>query len=497
MLRLERLPGNVTAVLIFGRPPLVFGAFACALWVMFTHNPVAYILGVTLLVLAMAFDWIDGWFAARYRPHSRLRPLVDRMMDRIVLSIIFPVLGAGMFWRLHRMEAVLTAAEAQQALLHALFVLAISVLVLLRDQFALFLLGVAQRREAEVESESLTRLRTLVASPMAVLLYAHAFYLPTVGWEGFYRWVDPLNQIPLRVWFVIEMTFLLINIVSATLYLRKYGPMALDDICEDDEVLRRRILSVLPNALTLMNALLGVTAVVFAGYGRVREALFLLIGAVFFDRLDGLVARRLGLTEPLPREDGKPVGIPMGAMLDDISDAVSFCFAPALIYYMVLAGLPSGERVPLPLGLVALVYAGAGVSRLTYFVLDKNPVPGFFKGMPVPAAALLVMAPVEMAAYAAKHLPDQEFFWSAVATGAMVVASVTMNLFPVRYLHVGRLMGRRPGLKWFSLIAWVVTVFTPIFGIIVFAFCVVYVISPVFTSRIDPRIAAQERPPAA
>ena len=76
----------MAAVLTFGRPPLVFGAFACALWVMIVENPLPYLFGVSFLTLAMAFDWIDGWFAKRYIPESRLGPLADRMMDRVVLS---------------------------------------------------------------------------------------------------------------------------------------------------------------------------------------------------------------------------------------------------------------------------------------------------------------------------------------------------------------------------------------------------------------------------
>jgi len=492
MIRLERIPGNLAAVLVFGRPPLVFGAFASALWVMFTHNPLGYVFGTSLLILAMAFDWIEGWFSGRYRPHSRLGPLVDRMMDRMVLSIIFPVLGAGMLWRFNRLGATAPPAALQQELLHALFVVAVGVLVLLRDQFALFLLSFAKRAQPHVESPQLTRLRTMVASPMAVLLYAYAFYLPAAGWEAFYRWVGWINHVPLRVWFVVEMVFLLINIVSITLYLRKYGPLALDEICEDDEVLRRRILSALPNTLTLMNGVLGITAAVFASYGRVREALFLLIGAVFFDRLDGLVARRLGLTQPPP--GGAARGIPVGAMLDDISDAISFCIAPAFIFYLVLEPLPAAAALGVPLWLVAGIYAVAGMSRLVVFVLDKRPIPGFFKGMPVPAAAILVTAPVEIAHQAASSGWPQAEVWPAVAVGVMLTAAVVMNLFVVRYLHVGRLFGRRPLLKWASLVLWVVMVFTPYFGVMLFAAAAIYLLSPLFTWRIDPAVAALEQP---
>jgi phosphatidylserine synthase len=477
----------VAAVLVFGRPPLVFGAFACALWVMFTHFPPAYMLGLSLLLLALAFDWFDGWFAARYTPNSRLGPLVDRMVDRIVLSIIFPVLGAGMLWRFNRLQTQDLATRQQ--LLHALFVLSIAVIVLLRDQFVMFLRRFALGKEQDVESVELTRLRTLLAFPLAVLLYAYAFYLPTAGYERFYRALDWIDSLDLRLWFTIELLFLLINIVSLTLFLRRYGPLALDDICENDELLRRRILAVIPNGLTMMNAVLGITGVVFASYGRVREALFVLAGAAFFDRLDGLAARRLGLTDPLPDHIPQPK-IQMGALLDDISDGISFCLAPAAIFYLVMTDLD--VELPLPVGLLAALYALAGVARLIYFTLDKAPVPGFFKGMPVPAAALLVTAPVEMAHQFSRSAPEAAPALAALATAVLGLAIVVMNLYPVRYLHIGRLMGRRPLLTWCLVVLWLGMMFTPYFGVTILVLCSLYVASPLFTSGIDPAKAAVE-----
>ena len=49
---------------------------------------------------------------------------------------------------------------------------------------------------------------------------------------------------------------------------------------------------------------------------------------------------------------------------------------------------------PFSLWIAALIYLLAGFARLLYFTLDKNPIPGFFKGMPTPAAALFVTAPL-------------------------------------------------------------------------------------------------------
>lgn len=489
MVQLHRLPRNVAALLTFGRPPLVLFAAGCALWVMGTSNPLGYMLGLTFLLLAMAFDWIDGWFAERYLPDSRLGWLVDRMMDRVVLTIIFPVLGAGMLWRYSRIESLGDPALARLHLLHAIFVLAICIIVLVRDQFAQFLRNFARAAGEEVESYELTRLRTIVASPMAVLLYAYAFYQPTEGWEWFYQLVDWVEGLPLRVWFVGEMVFLLINIASITLYLRKYGSLALEDICGDNELLRRRILAVIPNTLTLMNGVMGITAMVFANNGRVREALFVLVGAAFFDRLDGMIARRLGLTEPFDQSQRR---FNTGALLDDFSDAISFALAPGVIFYVVMRDL----ALPgLPLYLIALVaalYWAAGISRLIYFTLDKNPIPGFFKGFPVPAAALFVSSTIEIADQIAAHAPAYLEWGVKGSLGAMVLAAVVMNLFVIRYLHIGRLLGRRPAILWFIVVLWLSMVFTPYFGAVALAILTGYLISPLFTGKIDPSHAEIE-----
>ena len=491
MNQFQRLPRNLAAFLTFSRPLLVFSSFGCALWLMATNFPPAYMLGSTFLLLATTFDWIDGWFAERYLPDSRLGALVDRMMDRMVLSIIFPVLGAGMFWRYTRVKPILDEPDdVRLALLHAIFVLSICVIVLLRDQFSQFLRSFARDAGREAELHELTRLRTMVASPVAALLYAYAFYQPTQGWEAFYRWVSWIDQIPLRLMLVGEIVFLVITIASVTLHMRKYGALALEEICEDDEELRRGILSVIPNTLTLMNGVLGVAAVVFASYGLVTEALFILLGAAFFDRLDGLMARRLGLSGPSEKTAGRAS---TGALLDDVSDAISFALAPALMFYIVISELPLGN---LPWQLVpaaALLYAVAGISRLIYFTIDKNPIPGFFKGMPVPAAALLATSVIEIVNQVAIYFPQFLDLALRFGFGAMVVWSVVMNLFPLRYLHIGRWFGRNPALMWGAVVLWLGLVFTPFYGFTVLLICGVYLISPLFTGRISPEMAEIER----
>jgi phosphatidylserine synthase len=264
----------------------------------------------------------------------------------------------------------------------------------------------------------------------------------------------------------------------------------LDELCLGNEPLRRRILAFFPNALTVMNAMMGMLAVFFAYQGRVREASLFLIGAALFDKLDGAVARRLGLTEPLEEEKPKKA-INLGSLLDDISDAVSFCIAPAWIFYIVLSSYPDPFIQKLPVGLIAWLYALLGIVRLVYFTLDKSPIPGFFKGMPTPAAALLVMSGLIIFGQAINEASDWIRIWGILCFGLVVIAAVLMNVYPIRYLHLGRFMSRHPWFGRASLIV-IFTVFTPYYGQACLIYMLLYTLSPVITWRIDPQVAERE-----
>jgi phosphatidylserine synthase len=283
---------------------------------------------------------------------------------------------------------------------------------------------------------------------------------------------------------------MIINFGSIAGYCRKYGTYCLDDLCLGDIILRRRILSVFPNALTVMNAMMGLLAVFFAYQGKMTESYLLLIGAAVFDKLDGAMARKLGLTDPIPGVTDRK-RISFGGLMDDIADGLSFCIAPAWIFYICLSEyLPLSDH-PFPAWIVAFIYAGAGFARLTYFTLDKNPIPGFFKGMPTPAAALFVAAPLLIISR-----PDATDGWvrtvSYFSFGQMVFTAFLMNLYPVKYLHIGRFMDRNPWFTMTNLVLILTLIFTPWFGYLVFFQMLLYVLSPFITWRIDPQTAASE-----
>jgi phosphatidylserine synthase len=215
------------------------------------------------------------------------------------------------------------------------------------------------------------------------------------------------------------------------------------------------------------------------------------MGAAVFDKLDGALARKLGLTEPLPTKKTNSTSISLGGVLDDVSDTVSFCIAPAWIFYIALSPFDNPVIHQLPIGLIAWGYAALGITRLVYFTLDKNPIPGFFKGMPTPAAAMLSMSPLIIFAQAVNDGSPWVQFWALFCCGTMIVTALLMNCYPIRYLHLGRFMSRHP---WFARLTLMlsITVFTPYFGHMAFVYMFLYTLSPLVTWRIDPQIAARE-----
>ena len=476
-------PRQLTALFVYGRPPLVFAGLLCALAVMWTRNAYLYSFGVVFLFVSMCFDLVDGWFAERFKVHSSLAQLADRVMDKVVYSIVFPLVAVGLMWRLH----YVTENPSRAQLLHAIFILVLCITVMVRDQLANFFRGTVGDGPEDPEPKDYARLRTIVAAPVGALLYAYAFYIPTESGAVLSAVLGWVGNLRLRTLFFIEIILLVINFGSIARMCRKYGSDWLDELCDEDDLLRQRILSFFPNALTVLNALMGLMSLFFAQQGRVREAYMFLMGAVLFDKLDGAVARRLGLTTPLPgHETSKRVQF--GGIMDDIADSISFCIVPALLFYYTLHRADCPGLANFPLGILAGIYALGGITRLIYFTLDRTPVPGFFKGLPTPAAALMVSVPMMLFGPALEAGSSLAVTWGLLWVFLIVLTSVLMNLYPVRYVHFGRFLDQNPWASRLNTVAALIFLFTPWFPYYTLVFGFAFLLSPLYTRRISRKI---------
>jgi len=155
----------------------------------------------------------------------------------------------------------------------------------------------------------------------------------------------------------------------------------------------------IPNLFTLLNLFFGCLAIVATvqtglmvsvdttGQQTIEipqkiywAGIFIGIAAVI-DFIDGFVARLLKASSE------------MGKQLDSLADVVSFGVAPGMILYEFLrrayAAQPDGPDINILWLLPAFMIPCAGAYRLARFNIDTGQSYGF-KGVPIPAAGLLI-----------------------------------------------------------------------------------------------------------
>ncbi|GAB2578054.1 CDP-alcohol phosphatidyltransferase family protein [Microlunatus antarcticus] len=96
---------------------------------------------------------------------------------------------------------------------------------------------------------------------------------------------------------------------------------------------RARVAGWALHVYTASGSVLALLAVLAAVDGRVDEALWVLLAALVVDGTDGMLARRLRVSETIPGFDG--------ARLDDIVDYLTYVFAPVVLL-LCTGRLPGG-----------------------------------------------------------------------------------------------------------------------------------------------------------
>ena len=139
----------------------------------------------------------------------------------------------------------------------------------------------------------------------------------------------------------------------------------------------------IPNAVTCLNLLSGCVGVVFAFRGQFDVVAYCMLASGFFDLMDGLVARALGVSSAIGRE------------LDSLADVVSFGFLPGVIYFQLLSRTLSTSASPssypdwLPyLGFIVVLFSAI---RLAKFNLDERQQSDFI-GLNTPMNAFYVLS---------------------------------------------------------------------------------------------------------
>lgn len=144
----------------------------------------------------------------------------------------------------------------------------------------------------------------------------------------------------------------------------------------------------IPNLITSLNVICGALAIIMIMNERIMLACYLILLAMIFDFLDGMVARLLHVKSDIGKE------------LDSLADMVSFGLVPALLAHVLIKNLCVGEwnmwdylLVYLP-----LIMPAFSAYRLAKFNLDTRQTLSFI-GMPTPANALFWLSLVFTASY--------------------------------------------------------------------------------------------------
>ena len=192
---------------------------------------------------------------------------------------------------------------------------------------------------------------------------------------------------------------------------------------------RRRGIGVLPSLFTLGNLLCGFGSIAYisggpeAGPDRFVKAAWLILFAMFFDALDGRIARLAKLTSRF------------GAELDSLADIVTFGIAPALLVKAVAAPLIH-PRLLWPL---CALYAACAALRLARFNVETTPDPKAhmsFTGLPTPPAAGVVASLFILHEHLTK--PDERVFWMMIPDG--MFDGVLPRVLPFLVVALGALM---------------------------------------------------------
>jgi CDP-diacylglycerol--serine O-phosphatidyltransferase len=179
----------------------------------------------------------------------------------------------------------------------------------------------------------------------------------------------------------------------------------------------------IPNAITLLNLLAGLLALIHAFNGNYNEAFSLVCLGIFFDFWDGFFARIWKVQSPI------------GLQLDSLADMVTSGVVPGLVMYKMLGDIQENQSqynltedtyymgvVPYLGFLITL----ASCYRLAKFNIDTRQTDSFI-GLPTPANALLIMS-IPMIQF------HSEFEWLVdflsnpyVLVGVTVLSSYLLN----------------------------------------------------------------------
>ena len=138
----------------------------------------------------------------------------------------------------------------------------------------------------------------------------------------------------------------------------------------------RQLAVMIPSMATISSLICGVLAImVLADNNFLLAAILILLGSIL-DVLDGQLAARLDAISAIGKE------------LDSLADMVTFGVAPTILIYHLLLIVGVDTFVAMS---TSLAFVVAGAYRLARFNTMPSDRGGFFKGLPIPMASVLLI----------------------------------------------------------------------------------------------------------
>jgi len=208
-------------------------------------------------------------------------------------------------------------------------------------------------------------------------------------------------------------------------------------------------IAILPTLMTLGNGVCGFAAIVYTSKivnGQDETTVYfaysawLLVAAMFFDVLDGFLARL------------SKTASEFGGQLDSLCDAISFGAAPAFLLWRLSWEWENSPMMGNATVAIAVLFMVCVILRLARFNVENTPDPAShrrFKGLPSPAGAGCILSLAILRSLPADNLanlpPDlmREVvkYWAPV--GGLIVALLMVSRVSYPHLTKQVLRGRR------------------------------------------------------
>lgn len=185
----------------------------------------------------------------------------------------------------------------------------------------------------------------------------------------------------------------------------------------------------IPNLITMMALIAGITSVQKALTGNFEVAVLLLLAAAILDVMDGAVARALKAQSEF------------GAQLDSLSDFLAFGVAPGLILYVWTLG--DAGKLGWIAAVVFPVAAALRLARFNVMAASTTEIPlwkkRFFTGVPTPAGAILCLFPLYVWFLTPETFEGYRWGTPLVAVWAITVAALMVSRIPtfsIKYIKI-------------------------------------------------------------